>query len=134
MVIGGEKRAQIQREKLLHCYFKLFEDVLFRRNRHLLVIGYGFRDSHINEVIAHAIRKCGLKLYVISPASPRDFRATLLGVHNEDKKTLEHRKALEDKQTLWEGLAGYWDWELKDVCPVTENYFSEDIRRAIFQY
>ena len=107
MVIGGGKRAQIQREKLLHSYSKLFEDVLSRRNRRLLVIGYGFRDSHINEVIAHAIRKYGLKLSAISPASPRDFRATLLEDYDKDKKTLEDQKTLEDKRTLWEGLAGY---------------------------
>jgi hypothetical protein len=118
---GGFLADQMWARIFNQCYFKLFEDVLSRRNRRLLVIGYGFKDAHINQVIAHSIRKCGLKLYVISPSSAKGFRGTLLENLDEDKKT------------LWEGLAGYWDCELKDVCPASENYFSEEIRRAIFQ-
>jgi hypothetical protein len=37
-------------------------------------------------------------------------------------------------QIFWEGLAGYGDGELKDVCPSSETSFSAEIRRAIFQH
>lgn len=47
MVIGGNKPAQIHREPLLRWYFEIFNQVLSRPNRRLLVIGYGFRDLHI---------------------------------------------------------------------------------------
>jgi hypothetical protein len=86
------------------------------------VIGYGFRDLHINAVIAQSIRQPqGLKLYVISPQSPEAFKNELLKDGDEDKKT------------LWQGLTCYWPRELKDVCPAHQSYFAEDIRRAIFQ-
>jgi hypothetical protein len=127
MVIGGDKLGQIQREPILKWYLKIFRDVLARSNRRLLVIGYGLRDLHINEVIADSIREYGLKLYVISPVRPKDFREML---HCEDDKA---EKILEDKKTLWKGLTGYWDWELKDVCPVSDNHVSEEIRRVLFQ-
>ena len=39
----------------------------------LLVVGYGFGDKHINQCIVNAIGK-GLKLYVISPQSPQEFK------------------------------------------------------------
>jgi hypothetical protein len=84
------------------------------------VIGYGFRDLHINAVISKSIRQHGLKLYVISPQSPEDFKNELLGKGDEDKKT------------LWQGLTGYWNRDLKDVCPASQSYFAEDIRRTIF--
>jgi hypothetical protein len=66
MVIGGNKRAQIHRERLLQGYLDLFTKVLSCPNRRLLVIGYGFKDPHINAVIAQSIRQPhGLKLYII---------------------------------------------------------------------
>jgi hypothetical protein len=120
MVIGGNKPAQIHREKLLKWYFDLFQEVLSCPNRRLLVIGYGFRDPHINAVVAYSIRQHDLKLYVISPQSPEDFKNGLLRDGNEDKKT------------LWQGLTRYWNRELKDVCPAHQSYFAEDIRKTIF--
>jgi len=122
LVIGGDKPGQIYRQPLLQWYFELFKKVLSSPNRRLLVIGYGFRDTHVNEVIAQAIREDGLPVYVISPKSPRDFKRELLKDPNEDKKI------------LWQGLAGYWDWALKDVCPANQSYFAEEVRKAIFQY
>jgi SIR2-like protein len=119
MVIGGNKPAQIHREKLLQGYFDLFQKVLSCPNRRLLVIGYGFRDLHINAVIAQSIRQHGLKLYIISPQSPEGFKNELL------------RDSDENKKTLWQGLRGYWNRELKDVCPANQSHFAEDIRRTI---
>jgi hypothetical protein len=120
MVIGGNKPSQIHREKLLQWYFDLFQEVLSCPNRRLLVIGYGFRDLHINAVIAQSIRQYGLKLYIIAPKSPEDFKKELL------------RDGDEDKKTLWQGLTRYWNRELKDICPANQSYFAEDIRRTIF--
>jgi len=120
MVIGGDKADQIHCEPLLQWYFEIFQEVLSHPNRRVLVIGYGFRDTHVNKVIAQSIREHSMKMYVISPKSPRDFKSELLKDANEDKKI------------LWQGLAGYWDWALKDVCPPNKSYFAEEVRRAIF--
>ena len=66
MVIGRGKEQLIQKEPLLAWYFKIFKEVLFQTNRHLLLIGYGFGDDHINDIIANAIKQYGLKIYIIS--------------------------------------------------------------------
>ena len=42
MVIGGNKPAQIHREKLRQAILTLFQEVLSCPNRRMLVIGYGF--------------------------------------------------------------------------------------------
>ncbi len=120
MVIGGNKPAQIHREKLLRWYFDVFQQVLSCPNRRLLVIGYSFRDLHVNAVIAKSIRQHGLKLHIISPQSPESFKSELLSDGNEDKKA------------LWQGLTNYWNRELKDVCPANQSEFEENIRRTFF--
>jgi phosphatidylserine/phosphatidylglycerophosphate/cardiolipin synthase-like enzyme len=45
---------------------RTFENALSAADSRLLVIGYGFRDKHVNEVLERAIAK-GLRLFVIDP-------------------------------------------------------------------
>ena len=67
VVIGYQQDKQIENEPLLDRYFDLFKKVLFLPNRKLMIIGYGFREPHINRVIADAVENKGLRVYVISP-------------------------------------------------------------------
>jgi hypothetical protein len=67
-IIGKDKEVELSREPLLSYYFDLFKEVLSKPRTKLLVIGYGFRDKHINHVIADAVAKSGLTIYVISPS------------------------------------------------------------------
>ncbi len=113
MVIGRNKPEQIDCEPLLDWYFKTFKQVLSFPNRRLLVIGYGFRDAHINEIIASSIAKHGLKLYVISPNDHEKFRADL------------HTRPC--GMTLWKGLSGYFPYELEEMYP-GDNYETEYAR------
>jgi len=73
MVIGTQKALESKANQLLRWYSSLFERVLNRPDTRLLVVGYGFGDKHINQCIVNAISK-GLKLYVISPQSPQEFK------------------------------------------------------------
>jgi SIR2-like domain len=107
MVIGTQKASRIESEPLLKWYFSLFEQVLNRAETRLLVVGYGFGDKHINQCIVNAIGK-GLKLYVISPQSPQEFK-------NQFKPPLHGnfiQKPLGDE--LWDGLVQYWPTTLAD--------------------
>lgn len=112
MVIGGKKREQIEKEPLLLYYLNCFEEVLSRPNIKLFVIGYGFGDEHINEMISSAIKNNGLKLYVLIPSNPSDFKDELI------KQPYG--------QILWEGLAGYYPYNLKQVFP--DNDKSEEFK------
>lgn len=68
MVIGTSKLKDIEKEPILKWYLEIFKCVLSKPNRRLLIIGYGFRDKHINGVILDSIKKNnGLKVYLIYP-------------------------------------------------------------------
>jgi hypothetical protein len=102
MVNGHAKTEIIKKEPLLQWHLSLFEDVLREPERNLVVIGYGFGDKHINDVIAAAIRDHGLKLFVVSPKQPRDFREMLSPVN----AVVERVRPRGDE--LWQGLFGYY--------------------------
>jgi hypothetical protein len=133
MVIGRGKETRIMQEPLLNWYFEIFESVLSKESRKLLVIGYGFRDPHINEVIARCVNEHGLELYVLSPLPPDEFEYNLkrhaFGLSN-DRVSLSG--------VIWRGLAGYFQGHLRDACPKgqwassNETDLAKQITEAVF--
>lgn len=112
MVIGLDKEDQINREPLLSWYLDIFKEALSNDGVRLFVIGYGFRDKHINEIIASSIKEHGLQLYVLSPQKPSEFMNSLY-LLCEEKAT-----------TIYESLYGYFPYDLSQVFsdgPVTEE-------------
>lgn len=79
MVIGGEKSDQIKKEPLLAWYLELFEQAVKSGDKRLLIVGYSFGDSHINQIIEAGCREHGLELYIINPHDPRQF---WIGLHS----------------------------------------------------
>ena len=77
MVIGQDKERRIAEEPLLTEYFNIFKDELNQEGVRLLVIGYSFRDMHVNRVIADSLKNHGLKLVVVAPWQPDDFMKVL---------------------------------------------------------
>jgi len=74
LVIGGNKEGAIGRFPILKWYFDQFEQALYAGDARLMVIGYGFRDRHINDVVIEAINERSLKLFVVSPAGADQAR------------------------------------------------------------
>ncbi len=111
MVIGHEKAGSIAKEPLLKWYLSLFEEILKEPNRNLVVVGYGFGDEHINNVIADTIRDSGLRLYVVSPKLPSEFKERLTPLNSfvTDPPVPRGRE-------LWEGLYGYYRATAIDFC------------------
>ncbi len=66
LILGGSKQQAIGASSLLRSYLDAFENALSAADSRLMVIGYGFRDKHVNEVLERAIAK-GLRLFVIDP-------------------------------------------------------------------
>lgn len=110
MIIGHGKKGRIKDEPLLRWYLSLFEEVLTLQKRKLVVIGYGFMDDHINEVIAKAVKNNGLRLYPVYPKAPKEFRDHLIPLHGFN---VEFKKAC---MKIWEGLGGY------ESCKITDLY------------
>lgn len=74
MVFGTNKFQLLSEEPLLKWYLELFEQALSRPDARILIIGYGFRDDHINARLLESAKKHRLKLYIVTPSSPADFR------------------------------------------------------------
>lgn len=66
LILGGAKQKAIGASSILRSYLDAFENALSAADSRLMVIGYGFRDKHVNEVLERAIAK-GLRLFVIDP-------------------------------------------------------------------
>lgn len=67
LVMGGSKDEQISQHPILTRYADEFRGRLCRGDSRLLIIGYGFRDQHINRTIADAVYQHGLKFFNVSP-------------------------------------------------------------------
>jgi len=66
LVMGGNKVGTIGRSPILSWYGRLFDEFLDLADARLMIIGYGFRDEHINLSLTNAVRR-GLKFFVIAP-------------------------------------------------------------------
>ena len=65
LIIGGDKSRAIQSHAVLAWYFEIFQEYLNQPECKLAVIGYSFKDSHINNVIIEAIENSGLEFFLI---------------------------------------------------------------------
>lgn len=111
MVIGNAKSKLIAKEPLLKWYFEVFKKVISQAEN-LLVIGYGFRDQHINEII---LGNRGLKVHVVCPVEPGLFR----------QKLMELSPTRDSGKKIWNQLAGYYQGEVKDLWEDPEDLTEE---------
>jgi len=69
MIMGANKVEDMKLFPLLLWYQEQFGRYLTEETEsRLMVIGYGFRDAHINTTIFRAVRETGLKMFIIDPA------------------------------------------------------------------
>ena len=129
MVLGSHKSENIQKEPLLKFYFELFEKALFRQNIKILIIGYGFRDEHINTCLIKAIKEYGLKIHIISTESPELFKQRLL-YPDPNHQPLEVKG-----QIIWNGIESYYQKKLKEIYPAdkSKTIHQEDISKKFRQ-
>jgi hypothetical protein len=65
--MGGNKARDIAQYAVLSWYAQKFEELLSHGGARLMIIGYGFRDSHINEILFRAVNHRGLRIFIIDP-------------------------------------------------------------------
>jgi hypothetical protein len=66
LIMGGNKGPDIDRHPLLKAYKEYFVKQLCQADTRLVVIGYSFQDSHINDIILRAAA-VGAKLFIVDP-------------------------------------------------------------------
>jgi hypothetical protein len=98
IVLGITKTQTIAGSWLLTEYKNMFEAVLSSGGVKLLVMGYSFRDKHINEIIATAASCHQCRIFVWNPNHPLDM--------------LQEQKAI---------LMGWEPRPLADVMPTTSG-------------
>lgn len=69
LVLGGNKPEIIAKYPLLKWYHDEFKKMLSQPNSRLMVIGYGFRDPHINQIIQACAKEKenGFGVFIIDP-------------------------------------------------------------------
>lgn len=65
LIMGGGKSRQIAANRVLAAYAEEFQRSACSGAR-LMVIGYGFRDEHINQCLFHGAER-GLEMFVVDP-------------------------------------------------------------------
>jgi hypothetical protein len=67
LIMGGDKVRDISLHPILCWYAEVFERMVSEVGCKLMIVGYSFRDPHINDVITRAIDRTGLRIFVIDP-------------------------------------------------------------------
>ena len=71
LILGADKIKEIIEVPLLESYMSIFEKELGEEDTKLLIIGYGFRDEHINEKLIKAHKK--IEFHIICPMNISDY-------------------------------------------------------------
>lgn len=98
LIMGGNKAHEIGLLPVLKWYHEQFKEYLFHPNTRLMVIGYGFRDAHINDTITRAIKN-GLKMFIIAPEGP-ELARKLNPLRRERKSVLSSKLEHTFQQSL----------------------------------
>lgn len=109
LVIGTKKESLIQKEPILQGYFDLFQSVIREGEKKALIVGYGFRDAHINALLVEGVEKYGLEIYILSTQNPADLRYQI-----------EHGQYYA-KGILDDGLRGYFQKSLLEIFPKNQD-------------
>lgn len=67
LIMGDDKERDIAGSTVLNEYLERFAILLTKPNTRLMVVGYSFRDNHINQAITRAVTHHGLRLFIIDP-------------------------------------------------------------------
>jgi hypothetical protein len=121
MIIGRDKMGLIAGSLILSWYFQIFARAIFEGNKKILIIGYGFNDQHVNQLLVTAVKEHGLKIYIISPEPMGDLRYRL--EHG-------HYYAL----PLMDGISGYYPYRLLEIFPTNQSVTEQlrKIKQALF--
>jgi hypothetical protein len=70
LIMGGDKGGAISLAEVLSWYQEEFKHHLTGEQSRLMVMGYGFNDDHISEIIGSAADGGNLGLFIVDPLGP----------------------------------------------------------------
>jgi hypothetical protein len=140
MIIGSSKASQINGHKLIEKYFDDFSTILNKAKK-LMIIGYSFKDNHVNQIIFDAVENSDLKLWIIGKS---DLNSLIRDCAKEDSEYKEIiKKGLithDGKIPIYSGHdgslikrgtvlthAGFEELQLENFLKKYENYFRKSL-------
>lgn len=123
-VIGINKENTIAKIPLLNWYFELFKQAISAEDVKLVIIGYGFRDLHINKLLANACESNNLKLFIISPEDVESFLDNLL---YRGQGQLRSADSIGTK--IWKGVIGYFPYKLSKIFPREQRTTNPELNK-----
>ncbi len=131
MILGTNKLEDLKNSPLLNWYFELFQEAISQPGARLFVVGYSFRDKHINDCLTKAIDANGLKIYIISPEDPELFKDRMSGNPYPGQPGISHEVS-NDGAKIWKAVAGYFPYRLKDLYPAqSETHLAQDLKKIL---
>jgi hypothetical protein len=129
LILGVNKLVDIQKEPLLNWYLELFKQAINNKGVKLVVLGYSFRDEHINDILVKAVEEHGLKLIIISTESPNDFKDRMEGRPKDSSTIWEVSK----NKKIWDAVDAYFQHSLKSIFPPdqSETETFKDIKKLV---
>jgi hypothetical protein len=115
LIMGGNKAHEIGLSPVLQWYQTEFENRVSGGNDRLMIIGYGFRDEHINRIICNAVTNHGLKLFVVSPDGADQARK----IAPSEAGAIHERTTLEN--VFQQGLVGASRRSLHEVFGIRDG-------------
>ncbi|WP_125957219.1 SIR2 family protein [Novosphingobium sp. MD-1] len=109
LIVGGNKTGAIGGSPILKWYYEEFEKAIFQGNARLMVVGYGFRDEHINATLIKGTMDHGLRLFIVTPAGADQARQ----VNPANSGAIKARSPLED--AFERGLIGASQRRLSEI-------------------
>jgi hypothetical protein len=67
MILGSSKKKMINKSPILSKYIDFFSESLSKDNSKFVIIGYSFKDSHINDVIFNSCIIHNPEFFIIDP-------------------------------------------------------------------
>ena len=128
LILGTNKIEDIKREPLLNWYFNIFRDAISQNGVKLFVLGYSFRDEHVNEIIIDAIEKNHIQIYIISPEDPESFRDRMEGKVPYGSYEVNNRT-----MKIWNAVDGYFPYRLNEIFPANQmdTAVAQDIKKLL---
>ena len=116
MVIGKNKADNINQEPLLKWYSQLFQNAIYEGGKKLLIIGYGFGDDHINDILLKGVQECGLSIYIINPTDPEIVKDKLYG-----KPSHSGMWEVSKYSKIWDGVKDISPYSLRQIFPPDQS-------------
>ncbi len=126
LVIGGEKELFIKQSPLLTAYHEVFKSVLTTQGMRILIIGYGFMDSHINDILKEGI-DAGLGVWVWGYETRQHWDNFMMG-QVDGKECVRHGTAIRKHATYFNPpmptiLRGNY-LQRRPLHPILDSFFA----------